>query len=122
MKHLNEKTEETNLREYLDGPDHWQYRLKLANRISDAQLKMIDVRHWRVSQYVYGITDMGVVVDVVSKGATPEEAVLDHWRLLTQPNFFFRTNPTDHYKWNEEDLRWERYIREHQYGPLGRVL
>ena len=122
MKHLKQRLEDENLKDLLEGPDRWQYLLKMIDLIGDAYVKMLDVRNWRVSQYVYGISDMGVIFEVTSKGETPEEAVLDHWGLLTKPDYYYCVNAIDYYKWNSLRLGWERYQREHTYAPFARVL
>lgn len=98
---------------------HWETKLHALNALAECKLLMRKPGDWYVSQQV-DVRRGHCLVGVYGNGATPQEAVEDHWNLLT-------TLPADEYLvgrefWEGETctrkaVRWNGFMWDHVKEP-----
>lgn len=85
---------------------NWQQKADALNSLSEISLKIRAAGDWYVSQRTEVGGD-GVLRGIYGNGATPEEAVENHWCVLVtelQPTRYIATNSMGddrkHWRWN----------------------
>jgi hypothetical protein len=71
--------------EFQQGTVPWEHRLDAINGLARAELHMRKPGDWYVSQGSVEVSNgRGMLRGVSGNGTTPEAAVADHWRQLTE--------------------------------------
>lgn len=61
----------------------WEEKLDALNSLSDCELKMRKPGDWHVLQVSTDIKKGGLLHGSCGNGATPQEAVENHWEIMT---------------------------------------
>jgi hypothetical protein len=89
----------------------WEQKLAAIQALGEAHLCMRRPGDWYVSQSRTEVKERGssVLSSAFGNGATPEEAVLDHWRQLAEvgPTFIV---VIDAYSERRRHVRWNGYM------------
>jgi len=62
----------------------WEEKLEACKGLSEVSLEMRCPGDWYVVHIRVDIKEGGMLKSVCGNGTTPELAVLDHWRILTE--------------------------------------